>query len=204
MYPAKPGFIIGFHGCDLKVRDKLVTGKTTLRSSNNSYDWLGNGIYFWENNQERALDFAGELKGKSASKSGIKIPAVVGAILDIGFCLDLLDAEYIALVKESHKTLEESCKKLGLPMPVNNNVGSSTDLLLRNLDCAVIQNLHLERERNDMRPFDSVRGAFIEGSPLYTNAGFHEKNHIQICVRNPNCIKGYFIPRPAVNGWQVP
>ncbi len=128
MYPAKPGFIIGFHGCDLKVRDKLVTGRTTLRSSNNSYDWLGNGIYFWENNQERALDFAGELKGKPSSKSGIKVPAVVGAILDIGFCLDLLDAEYIALVKESHKTLEVSCKKLGLPMPANNNVGSSTEL----------------------------------------------------------------------------
>ena len=27
------------------------------------------------------------------------------------------------------------------------------------------------------------------------NAGFAEKNHIQICVCNPNCIKGYFLPR---------
>jgi len=26
-------------------------------------------------------------------------------------------------------------------------------------------------------------------------AGFKEKNHIQICVRNRNCIKGYFLPR---------
>ena len=36
---------------------------------------------------------------------------------------------------------------------------------------------------------------FWEGKPLYPNAGFAEKNHIQICVCNPNCIKGYFLPR---------
>ena len=23
----------------------------------------------------------------------------------------------------------------------------------------------------------------------------NKKNHIQICIRNPNCIKGFFIPR---------
>ena len=42
--------------------------------------------------------------------------------------------------------------------------------------------------------FDSVRGVFFEGDDLYENAGFKEKNHIQI-AKNPNCIKGYFIPR---------
>lgn len=199
MYPAKPGLTIGFHGCDISLRNKLVTGKTTLRSSSNSYDWLGNGVYFWENNQQRALDFARELQTRPGSKSAIKTAAVVGAILDIGFCLDLLDTEYIALVKESYETLLASCKTLGLPMPVNSNARESADLLLRNLDCAVIQNLHLERDKNNMKPFDSVRGAFIEGNPLYANAGFHDKNHIQICIRNPNCIKGYFIPRAANN-----
>lgn len=204
MYPAKPGLTIGFHGCDISLRNKLITGKTTLRSSNNRYDWLGHGIYFWENNQQRALDFAKELKTRPGSKSTIKIAAVAGAVLDTGFCLDLLDAEYIALVKESYEILLASCKTLGLPLPVNSHVGGSADLLLRNLDCAVIQNLHLEREKNNMKPFDSVRGAFIEGSPLYTNAGFHEKNHIQICIRNPNCIKGYFVPRAASNEWVVP
>lgn len=45
------------------------------------------------------------------------------------------------------------------------------------------------------RAYDSVRGVFWEGKPLYPNAGFAEKNHIQICVCNPNCIKGYFLPR---------
>lgn len=43
--------------------------------------------------------------------------------------------------------------------------------------------------------FDSVRGVFFEGTELYPGAGFREKDHIQICIRNPNCIKGYFLPR---------
>ena len=43
--------------------------------------------------------------------------------------------------------------------------------------------------------YDSVKGVFWEGQELYPNAGFREKNHIQICVCNPNCIKGYFLPR---------
>jgi hypothetical protein len=47
MYPAKPGLIIGFHGCDKKVRDAIVSGKLSLKASNNDYDWLGHGIYFW-------------------------------------------------------------------------------------------------------------------------------------------------------------
>lgn len=38
------------------------------------------------------------------------------------------------------------------------------------------------------------RGVFTEGGPIYPNAGFVEKTHIQICIINPNCIKGYFAP----------
>jgi len=86
-------------------------------------------------------------------------------------------------------------KEAGKPMPQNTNLGSSTDLLLRKLDCAVIQTMHKINRFANKRAYDSVRGVFWEGKPLYPNAGFAEKNHIQICVCNPNCIKGYFLPR---------
>lgn len=71
-------------------------------------------------------------------------------------------------------------------------MGKEEDLLLRPLDCAVIEKLH---ETNTGIDFDSVRAVFSEGETLYPNAGFRSKDHIQICIRNPNCIKGYFIPR---------
>jgi hypothetical protein len=204
MYPAKPGLVIGFHGCDLTVCNNLVQKKIKMEPSNNSYDWLGSGMYFWENNRQRALNFAADLKKNKTRKSKIKHPAAVGAILDLGFCLNLLDAEYISLVKESYKNLLASCEILGLSMPANRNIGNSKDLLLRDLDCAVIKNLHLQRTLNNLKPFDSVRGAFIEGDPLYEKAGFHEKNHIQICICNPNCIKGYFLALESNDNYPVP
>ena len=63
MYSKRPGLILGFHGCDQSIRDEIVVKKGVLLShSNNDYDWLGGGAYFWENNYERALEFAKFLK----------------------------------------------------------------------------------------------------------------------------------------------
>jgi len=205
MYPSKFGLIVGFHGCDLKVRNGIVSGKMPFNLSYNDYDWLGNGMYFWENNRNRALQFATELKGKvRIGKEVIKTPAVLGAIIDFGYCLDLLDEEYIRMVKDSYDIMARSISDNGLRLPENKPLKDSKDLLIRRLDCAVIENLHEERKINNLRSFDTARGVFIEGRTLYPNAGFNEKNHIQICVRNPNCIKGFFIPREENIHFVVP
>lgn len=42
--------------------------------------------------------------------------------------------------------------------------------------------------------YDTVRGLFWEGDEIYLNAGVREGNHIQICVRHPDSILGYFRP----------
>lgn len=93
MYPAKPGFTIGFHGCDKTVGRRVVAGVISLRPSTNKYDWLGHGIYFWENNFQRAVDFANALKSRKDRQSKLRVPSAIGAVLDIGFCLDLLDSK---------------------------------------------------------------------------------------------------------------
>jgi hypothetical protein len=205
MYPAKPGLPIGFHGCDKSVRDKIVNNQSMLYESNNDYDWLGNGMYFWENNRARALEFAQNLHNSPRSdKTPIRNPSVIGATIDLGFCLDLLEKEFIELVSKSYQTLSASYSTLGLQLPENAPLGVSKDLLIRKLDCAVIENLHLFRRKNKSKPFDSARGVFIEGDPIYHSSGFYEKSHIQICIRNPNCIKGFFIPRDENKKWRVP
>lgn len=61
LYSNRPNLVIGFHGCDKSVSDKVITGEENLLASKNDYDWLGNGIYFWENNEDRALEWAIQL-----------------------------------------------------------------------------------------------------------------------------------------------
>jgi len=190
MYSTKTGLIIAFHGCDQEVCDNVLNGKARLLQSENDYDWLGNGIYFWENNLKRAWQFAEELKSNPRpGKRPILQPAVLGAVIDLGECLDLMDSEYLETVKDNYHKLELSYQIMGLKLPTNKRGKGSEDLLLRNLDCLVIESLH---KRILPLSFDSVRGVFWEGDELYHNAGFKEKNHIQICIRNPNCIKATF------------
>lgn len=196
MYSTGTGLVLGFHGCDKSVVDKVLNGQQSLRGSNNKYDWLGNGVYFWENSPSRALEYATHLKenpGKAVNP--IKEPAVIGAVLQLGYCLDLLDYQNLKLLKLGYEILTESYKASEYSLPKNKVVGDLRELLLRELDCAVIETLHKVRKESKLQPFDSVRGVFWEGKELYPNAGFREKDHIQICIRNPNCVKGYFLPR---------
>jgi hypothetical protein len=170
-----------------------VNGEEDLIPSTNDYDWLGNGIYFWENNEARALQWATELSKRKGSS--IKKPAVVGAIIDLGYCFDLTDSTYLQELKDAYDIFVEICHRAGKTLPKNTDIGTSTDKLIRKLDCSVIQTVHLINQDANKRAYDSVKGVFWEGHSLYPNAGFAEKNHIQICVCNPNCIKGYFLPR---------
>lgn len=193
MYTRRSGLILGFHGCDKAIRDRVVTERGfMLKKSENDYDWLGNGIYFWENNHERALHFAEELRDNP--KSSVKEPAVLGAVIDLGECLDLLDSKFLKEIKISHDLLCDSYKTYGLELPKNIR-SKSGELLARKLDCAVIQATHALNVSAGGRDYDSVRGVFFEGEDLYENAGFKHKNHIQIAIRNLDCIKGFFIPR---------
>ena len=195
MYTSRTGLVLGFHGTDESIVNSVLKGKTELEPSKNSYDWLGHGVYFWDNSPSRAFEWAIELSKRPGSL--IKKPAVIGAIIDLGYCLDLLDYKNLALVKQSYDLLRTLLESSQTNMP--NNVGVTQDLLQRELDCAVIETLHASLEGEDEPGFDSVRGVFWEGECLYPNAGFKEKDHIQICIRNINCIKGYFLPLKRIS-----
>ena len=166
MYSTRPGLVLGFHGCDESIAMKVLTGESFLNKSVNNYDWLGHGIYFWENSPLRAIEFAVHLqKFPYRSKSKITKPAVIGAIINLGFCFDLLDFGNLQLLKSTGYEALLSTSDY-VDFPENKSVGGIGDLLLRELDCAVIETLHMMREDSIQLPFDSVRGVFYEGEEL--------------------------------------
>lgn len=183
---------IGYHGCDRTLARRIVSGKVELKPSQNAWDWLGHGIYFWEDSPARALQWANAEARRAKSK--IKSPAVLGAVVDCGNCLNLADSEALALVKSAHETYVEFCAKSGI-LPAENR---GSELEIRHLDCAVIETLHQLRLQEHKPPFDTARGFFLEGRALYPAAGFRELDHIQICVRASRQIIGYFLPRRTI------
>jgi hypothetical protein len=126
------------------------------------------------------------------TKHKIETPAVVGAIIDLGNCLDLLEAESIRLVSNGYSALIDLYGAAEVRVPTNRIVNGGFGL--RYLDCAVINLIHTLREDEHEVPFDSVRAVFVEGESLYEGAGFASKTHIQICARSAKSIVGYFRP----------
>ena len=126
-----------------------------------------------------------------ATKDKILNPFVLGAIIDLRHCLDLLDSTGLAKVAEAHALVKASYATLDKPLPAN--IGGN-DKAIRILDCLVINSLHDYRKTEKLVEYDSVRAAFPEGEELYADAGFKSKNHIQLCIRDKRCIKGYFRP----------
>lgn len=189
LYQRQPSFVLGFHGTDRTVVDQAVSRDIEhLDRSEDTTEWLGHGVYFWENDPARAMDWAttGKTKGR------IKTPAAVGAVIDLGFCLDLTTMTGLQEVSAAYTTLRNTYHLAGIPLP-KNTVGP--DKVKRELDCAVIQALHSLRADRELEPYDSVRALFPEDKPLFDESGFRARNHIQICIiNNARCIKGYFKP----------
>lgn len=207
MYSQRPNLMIGFHGCDQKVRNKLVENPDSIRMSNEPHDWLGNGFYIWENNYERAYQWAVDKQKRDSSIT----PSVVGVVYQLDHCLDFTDSQYINILSSYYKLLKKDFLNLERDLPKNRDSSTDVyhDLILRELDCAVIEYLHQKvKEKitedtaskgfSELQHFDTVRGIFTEGGPAFDGAGIQMKNHIQICIRNANCIKGFFIPRKKV------
>jgi len=176
---------------------RAVNGDADILHSTKDFDWLGSGSYFWEGDPQRANEWAQEKQ----KRGDCEHPFVIGAAIDLGNCLDLLVRDNLELVRLAHASLLKEFEASGAPMPINTTApkDKSTDLVMRYLDCAVINHLHAIIEGDDrppgVEPFDTVRGLFSEGNLLYNGGGFYDKTHSQISVRNPSCIKGIFIPR---------
>ena len=199
-YELLPSFLLGFHGTDEATAEKILAGKGHLDPSENEYDWLGHGIYFWEYSPQRAYQFAQE---KFRWQGRTEKIAVIGVIIDPGLCLNLLDAKSLDFLELGYETL--LAERGGIDfLPTN---GDGKELWKRHLDCAVINMVHeiraLTQSKNWIKKnpgeralpsYDTVRGAFWEGGPIYPGARIEKKNHVQICVRNSDSIKGYFRP----------
>jgi len=190
MIPA--GLVVGYHGCDRTLAEAVVLGREKLRPSRNAHDWLGHGIYFWQNDARRALEWAEELAGRHGS--GVREPAAIGAVIDLGNCFNTAELKFSSLLERAFTAVQHSSIRLGSAMPVNSGQGWRN----RRLDCAVFEAMHEIQRQRRQRSFDTVAGYFPEGGSVYPGAAVRRFDHVQICVRDEARIVGFFLPRPRL------
>jgi hypothetical protein len=140
-----PRIIFGFHGCDESVVRMVLDGGALLPSTN-AWDWLGHGIYFWEDSPARAMLWAEETSRQPGSN--IKTPAILGAIIDFGHCLNLTDPDNAGMVQAAYDFHVRASAEAGVPMARNKGRESKA----RFLDCAVMNLLHTLNERQGLSP----------------------------------------------------
>jgi hypothetical protein len=185
-------FVIGFHGCDQEVAERVLLGKGELDYSENAYDWLGKGIYFWEYGPRRAYEWARwRAEGKGGVGSKVKTPAVLGAYINLGRCFDLLDTANTSFLAG----MFEEFKRQGLSLPRNEaSHKNDIDHTKRLLDCAVVNFTVEAIEKTEAIKYQTVRCIFSEGVPAFAGSLIMAKSHIQIAVRDRSAIVGYFRP----------
>lgn len=196
------GLVLGYHGCDRSTGERVLAGEEELRISSRPYDWLGPGAYFWEDNPGRAYRWAQATKRRREAAGEAFDPFIIGALIDPGECLDFMESSSLDLLDFAGNDLIGYLQSAGLPVPVNRDLGDAQgDRLLRFLDCAAIKHLHglgeisthTEAGSRLVPQFDTVRGLYQEGSPVFPGSMIRRLNHVQWAVRNPaHSIRGYF------------
>jgi hypothetical protein len=163
--------LVAFHGTRRATAKKLIRGDE-FGVSENDDDWLGHGIYFWEFAPQQAWWWARRRYGIDA--------AVVGSLVRLGHCLDLLDPSNATLLREAHGDLAAALHVAGQRLPANANNH-------KYLDCAVFNWLY-RLLREGSRPIDSCRTVFV---PLQQTKGMPSFGSAVGSLRELTCSSAY-------------
>lgn len=194
--------VIGYHGTGLTSALRIVNRIDDFTPSERDYDWLGNGIYFWEYAPKQALAWAKKRQDDYAKKAGkteydtlraTEPLAVVACMIRLGFCLDLTEPDNIRYVREIHKDYKAATELTGDALPTNKHQ-------YRRLDRAVFEYAYAFIEGTERIKVDTARGVYVptEGKKrVWPGSWIATDTHIQLCLRNPASILGTWLHHPT-------
>lgn len=180
--------VFGFHGTCKECLASIESNG--FKISNNHYDWLGPGIYFFQDAPSRAKEWAKEFKEKKKIKCrSAKIlkckgdsceSVVIGVQINLDDCMDLLDIEWYGVLSEAFDRYLSLCGVTILEVLEQNEK-------FHCLDYEIFERTFKALER-DGKKINSVRAVFQEGSNVYENSYLFDKSHVQIAVRDAQVI----------------
>ena len=162
---------IGYHGTSRSAAATII--RDGFLFSSNRFDWLGDGVYFFQEAPERAQAWAVERHGPDEA-------AVLRAAIDLDGCMDLLDPAWFRLLTEAHDAVVEQTRRAGQRLPKQEGLAHGVDRLVINYAIGILE--------GQGQPIRSVRGVFAEGRPAFPGSALLDQAHIQLAVRDTGAI----------------
>ncbi len=172
-----PEKVVGYHCCHIETARRILAGHP-ISPSTNKYDWLGAGIYFWEYAPNRAREWA---RSRFSSDA-----AVLMAEIQLGKCLNLMDPAFFEGVVRTYEAVVEHERQAGGKMPINR--ADKRHYLDR-----LIMDEHCRQWAYENPPYQTVRGCFPEGKPVYEGSRILRETHVQIAVRDIACVSSLIL-----------
>lgn len=160
------GAVVGFHATRLDTAQAIISAEE-FTASKNPWDWLGWGIYFWEDNYHRAKQWALDIAIRTEQPA-----AIIKATINRGRNLNFANEKVQEAFERTSAELTVCFTGSVVQPPQNKSKQLYWDCLVWDLLVA----LHAQEA-------DTVRRGFSELS----SRGI-DQTHIQLCVRNPNAI----------------
>ena len=162
------GTAIGYHGTRISAAQAILD--EGFRISENQYDWLGDGVYFFQDAPQQAWDWALERYGDDA--------AVVGARIRTAECVNLLDTGWNSFMANVYNSYLSFLNRLGDQVPEQSGGNHRLDREVINYAVGVLEDSGYN--------VACIRAAFAEGRPVYPNSAILDLTHVQIAVRHPD------------------
>ncbi len=174
----EPLQVYGYHGTSQAKADSILD--RGFRASDNDYDWLGTGIYFFQDAPLRAKQWATAQYPQN--------PAVICARIELDNCIDLFDVSWFPILKDIYDLFIEQYRATNQLLPSQNPFRSKA----HRLDCAFF-NFASELLLKQGQIVSSTRAVFVEGAQIFPDSAVFDLAHVQIAVKNPISIKEYYL-----------
>lgn len=150
-----------FHGTDLETAT-TIRDEQSFKGTTDEKEYLGNGVYFFENSKWHAIDWG----RRKCKKEGNKDLGVILATVNLGKCLDLNNLEHRGIVKSVINHYEEKGYK---------------DIL----DGVAINFIYNKFN------IDSARATIVtpEVGKIHKKSRFFDYSYLMICIKNKDNIQ---------------
>jgi len=169
--------VLGYHGTSREIADIILAPgdepRNRLRSRENRSDWLGDGIYFFQDAPLHAREWP---MLRMPEHTRIMDPVVLCAELTLDeHCLDMLDINASNFISREYVRMKAEARRRRLRLPRNRGPN-------RRFDCALV-NFAVDQIEARGDRVNSIRSAFNEGQPIVPKSQIYSHAHVQIVVR---------------------